>query len=353
MPLLADDYTPPNRFFENGHVQTVYPKFRQWAGEVRYRRERIETDDGDFLDLDWSRGEARRLAILSHGLEGSTQSSYIQGMTRALRRRGWDVLAWNYRGCSGEHNRLGRSYHSGATEDLEAVVQHTLRRSGYPTLALIGFSLGGNLVLKYLGERGTDVDRRIQRAVAFSVPCDLAAGSDRIARRSNWIYQRRFLRSLGPKIQAKQSLFPDVCGTLDLAGIRTLRDFDDRFTAPVHGFRNAADYYARSSSKSFLPHIAIPTLLVNAADDPFLPPSCYPIEEAQASERLYLQTPRHGGHVGFVAFNARGEFWSETRAADFLESTPGEPVGRAVVLKEESAALDEQERATPGRPAAP
>ena len=353
MPLLADTYVPPNKLFENGHVQTVYPKFRRRLGRVVYRRERIETDDGDFLDLDWSGDEAGRLAILSHGLEGSTQSSYIRGMTRALRRRRWDVLAWNYRGCSGEHNRLARVYHSGATEDLDAVVQHALRQSGYQTLALVGFSLGGNLVLKYLGERGADVDRRIRRAVAFSVPCDLAAGAERIALRSNWIYQHRFLRLLEAKVRAKQPFFPDVYSALDLADVRTLRDFDDRFTAPVHGFANAADYYARSASKDFLPHLRLPTLLVNAADDPLLPPTCYPVEEAREHRWLYLQTPRHGGHVGFVAFNAEGEYWSEMCAADFLDYTPGELVGLTEALKEKSAALDDPRTATSGCLAAP
>ena len=353
MPLLADDYTPPNRLFENAHVQTIYPNLARHVDGVAYQRERIETDDGDFLDLDWSRRGAGRLAVLSHGLEGSTRSSYIRGMTRALGQRGWDVLAWNYRGCSGEHNRRARVYHSGATEDLEAVVQHAMRRSGYAALALIGFSLGGNLVLKYLGERGADVDGRIRRAVVFSVPCDLAAGADRIAHRSNWIYQRRFLRSLGAKVQARQPFFPDVYGPLDLASVRTLRDFDDRFTAPVHGFESAADYYARSSSRAFLSHIRIPTLLVNAADDPFLPPSCYPVEEAREHEWLYLQTPQHGGHVGFVAFNRQGEYWSEKQAAAFLGSAPSAPAAQNGPLALEGAALDEEKIATPGRPAAP
>ena len=202
-------------------------------------------------------------------------------------------------------------------------------------------------------ERGADVDGRIQRAAVFSVPCDLAAGADRIAHRSNGIYQRRFLKSLGAKVQVRQPLFPGIYGALDLTDVRTLRDFDDRFTAPVHGFESAADYYAQSSSKTLLSHLRIPTLLVNAADDPFLPPSCYPIEEAREHGWLHLQVPRYGGHVGFVAFNRQGEYWSEKQAAEFLDGAPTAPAALNGSLVLEDAALDEEERATSGRPAAP
>ena len=329
MPLLAADYAPPNGLFRNAHVQTVYPNLLRRVGGVGYQRERIETDDGDFLDLDWSEGGAARLAILSHGLEGSTWSGYVRGMTRALRRHGWDVLAWNYRGCSGEPNRLLRTYHSGATEDLDVVVEHAMGSSRYGALALVGFSLGGNLTLKYVGERGADVHPRLCGAVAFSVPCDLGAGADHIARRANRLYLWRFLRSLHAKVRAKRPHFPDAFGALDLADVRTIRDFDDRFTAPVHGFEGAADYYAQSSCKGYLPDVRTPTLLVNAEDDPFLPPACYPVEEARASRYVHLQRPRYGGHVGFVAFNAQRMYWSERRAVAFL----GEAVGVTDVVE--------------------
>ncbi len=291
-----------------------------------YERERIETPDGDFLDLDWARVGADRVVVISHGLEGSTDRAYVRGMARALNRHAWDALAWNLRGCSGEPNRLLRLYHSGATEDLDAVVQHALRH--YDHVALVGFSLGGNMTLKYLGERGDAVDARVRRAVAFSVPVDLAASSVRLGAWENGLYMRYFLRSLRRKVRAKASRFP---GEIDAAGLRRIRDFrgfDDRYTAPLHGFEDAEDYWRRSSSRPFLSAIRTPTLLVNAADDPFLAPACYPIDIARESERLRLEIPAHGGHVGFVCFGEDGAFWSERRAAEFLGTERERPVGR-------------------------
>jgi hypothetical protein len=318
MPVLPPpSYVPPLPF-RNGHLQTIYPTLFRRVNGFAYERERLHTPDDDFLDLDWLRGGHDRVAIISHGLEGSTDRSYVRGMARALHRHDWDVLAWNYRGCSGPPNRQLRTYHSGATDDLDLVVQHALRQ-GYGMGALVGFSLGGNLTLKYLGERGTAVDERIRRAAVFSVPVDLDAASRRLDGRSNWIYSLRFLVTLRQKARAKQEQFPDALAALDPSAIKQLRTFDDVFTAPTHGFEDAADYYARSSSKPLLPAITVPTLLVSAADDPFLPDACYPEAAARASDVLHLEVPRYGGHVGFVAFGAHGTYWSEQRAAAFLE----------------------------------
>jgi len=318
MPLIADsDYHPPLSF-KNAHLQSIYSALFRRVEGVGYERERIETPDDDFLDLDWVKTGARRVAILSHGLEGSAQRSYVRGMARALGRQGWDVLAWNYRGCGGEVNRRLRAYHSGATDDLDLVVQHALGRHAYAQAALVGFSLGGNITLKYLGERGERLDSRIQAAVAFSVPCDLDASVTRIDRPGNWIYRTRFLRDLRKKTRRKQAFFPGALDFDGVARITSLRAFDDTYTAPIHGFTDAADYYARCSSLRFIPDIPIPTLLVNAADDPFLSEACYPVEAAHAHPHVYLEVPRYGGHVGFVAFNGAGAYWSEQRAVAFL-----------------------------------
>ncbi len=287
------------------------------------RRERIDTPDGDFLDLDWGfprrngSPDASRVVILTHGLEGSADRTYMRGMARALVRRGWDVCAWNLRGCSGEPNRRVPTYHSGKTEDLARVVDHVLER-GYDTVALAGFSLGGNLTLKYLGERGPATDPRIQRAVVFSVPVDLSASARRISSPTNWHYSQYFLRSLRQTIRRKADRYPARISTDPFDDIRTLRDFDDRYTAPLNGFDSAADYYARSSSRWVLDGLTVPTLLVNAANDPFLAESCYPVDAARSSDLLALEVPESGGHVGFVAFNAAGEYWSEQRAAAWL-----------------------------------
>ena len=318
MSLLAEsDYKPPF-LFKSGHFQTIYPTLFRSVNGVVYERERIETPDGDFLDLDWVKTGARRVAVLSHGLEGHAERGYMRGMAQKLSLHGWDVLAWNYRGCSGEMNRLLRSYHSGVSDDLDVVVRHALDAGGYAEAALVGFSLGGNITLKYLGERGNALDARIRAAVTFSVPCNLDAGAAHIDRPANWIYQQRFLRDLREKIRQKHRRFP---ADLDVAGldrIATLRDFDDRYTAPVHGFKDAADYYARCSCLPLIPRITIPTLLVSAANDPFLPAACYPTEAARGHPHFYLEMPRYGGHVGFVAFNGDGAYWSEQRAAAFL-----------------------------------
>ena len=318
MPLIEpSSYLAPS-WLPGGHLQTIWPALFRPIGKVPARAERLELDDGDFIDLAWSGASASRLAILSHGLEADRHTGYIRGMAAALVRRGWDVLTWNFRGCGGEPNRLLRMYHSGATEDLHAIVTHALAHHPARAIDLIGFSLGGNLTLKYLGERPADLSPRLHRAVAFSVPCDLACSSHKLSIPSNRLYMERFLIAMRAKIHAKKKLFPDE---LDLAGlrrVRTFQQFDDRYTAPIHGFRDAADYWQRNSCRQFLPHITLPTLLINAANDPFLGPACYPRQEAAASPFLHFESPQTGGHVGFPTFGNSGEYWSETRAAAFL-----------------------------------
>ncbi len=323
VPLVESTYRSP-AFLPGGHLQTIHPALCRRVRIVTQRRERLELPDGDFLDLDWA-GEGReRLAILSHGLEASSKAPYIQGMAAALRERGWDVLAWNYRGCSGEMNRLLPFYHSGASGDLHHVVQHALAVHPARRIDLIGFSLGGNMTLKYLGER--EADPRLHRAVAFSVPCDLACSSARLSTRTNRLYMDRFLHSLRRKLVEKKPRFPREIDLNGIGKVRNFRQFDDRFTAPLHGFRDAEDYWARASSRPFVSRIRIPALLVNAANDPFLGPGCFPREEARASEFFHLEVPTDGGHVGFTG--AAGGYWSERRAIAFLDG--GLPNGSGV-----------------------
>lgn len=318
MPVIHEsDYRPPVGF-GNPHVQTVYPTlFRRVCG-VAYQRERIETADNDFLDLDLSPAGTRRLAIVLHGLEGDSTRPYMRGMVKAVNSGGWDALALNFRGCSGEPNRNLRLYHSGETGDLALVVDHMISKDRYDELALIGFSLGGNVILKYLGERGKNVPSVITKAVTFSAPCDLSACSGEIGRLANRLYLKRFLVMLRGKIRAKMALRPGEIDDRDWEKMKSLKDFDDRYTAPLHGFKDAEDYYAQSSSKRFLQNISVPTLVVNAADDPFLAKTCFPHVEAESNGNFFLEIPKHGGHVGFVSFNDRGEYWSESRAVSFL-----------------------------------
>lgn len=306
-------------FLRNPHLQMIAANQVRRVVGVAYERERLETPDGDFLDVDWSCVGRPRAAVICHGLEGHSRRPYVLGMARALNRAGWDVCAVNYRGCSGEPNRKPFFYHSGMTEDLETVVRHVTGSAGYAVVALVGFSLGGNLVLKYLGERGRDLPKPIRAAVAFSVPCDLAGSARAISRPGNRLYLKRFLRRLRKKIQAKETLFPELLSTAGYESIRSLEDFDNRYTAPLHGFRDAQDYYAKASAKPVLERMAVPVLLINALDDPFLSPECFPYREAYRSPFLVLETPRHGSHVGFYELSRDGMLWSERRAVAFLQ----------------------------------
>lgn len=315
MPVVASTFQPP-RWLRNAHLQTILPVF--WRRNLRFpgETERLELADGDFLDLHWHRCGRCRLAILSHGLEGSFDAGYIRGMASALVAAGWDTLAWTFRGCGPEPNRLLRFYHSGETGDLAKVIDHAARR--YEQIALVGFSLGGNLTLKYMGE--APPHPAVIGAAAVSAPVDLAASARALdRRRGNRLYLRRFLRTLIAKVEAKALRFPDE---LDLAGIRRIRsfqEFDDRYTARLHGFRDAEDYWTRSSARQFLPRITAPSLLINARDDPFLPSACFPVTEAETNPRFFLDAPAHGGHVGFFDFR-QGDprTWAERRVADFF-----------------------------------
>jgi predicted alpha/beta-fold hydrolase len=297
------------------HLETIYPALLRTV-DLEYQRERITTPDGDFLDLDWVRQGFKKLVIISHGLEGNSSRAYMKGMAKVFSTNGFDVLTWNFRGCSDEMNRLLRFYHSGATEDLECIVSHA-QRCGYSEICLVGFSLGGNLTLKYLGERRLPAE--IMKAVVFSVPMDLYTSCVKISKPVNIVYSKRFLNSLKEKLIRKSV---QMSG-LDLKGIEkidTLMSFDDRYTAPLHGFQGAMDYYTKCSSIHFLEGIAIPTLIVNAQNDPFLSELCYPEAKFKNHSLIKFENPRHGGHVGFAQFNKNGLFWSEERALEFLTS---------------------------------
>lgn len=319
MPFIRDSSYRAPSWLPGGHAQTIFPALFRRLRSVTGRSERLELADGDFIDLEWAGQGSKRLAILSHGLEADMKTGYIQGMAAALVRRGWDVLVWNFRGCGSEPNRLLRMYHSGATEDLHAVVNHALEAHPAETIDLIGFSLGGNLTLKYLGENPAALPVEIHRAVAISVPCDLACSSRELSLLSNKIYMERFLVAMKSKIRAKDRLFPGQVNLTGLASIRTFQEFDDRYTAPIHGFRDAADYWARNSCRQFLTNIQVPALLISAANDPFLGSGCYPVEEAEASGQFHFEMPATGGHVGFPAIGHGGEYWSESRTMEFLK----------------------------------
>jgi predicted alpha/beta-fold hydrolase len=278
----------------------------------------IPTADNDELHLDWYRQGSDRLAIISHGLEGHSRRPYVLGLARALMSQGWDVLAWNFRSCGGVMNRQPRFYHSGATGDLGCVVDHALQH-GYKSVCLSGFSMGGNLTLLYLAEQGERTDSRISGAVAFSVPCDLAGSADTLAKADRKIYMRRFLKDLHEKMAEKATTFPDLIDVSGFSSIRSFHEFDDRYTAPLHGFRDAQDYWAQCSALYRLKDIRVPALMVNAADDPFLSARCFPESRRVLGQHVCLEVPRWGGHVGFVEHAEPGRYWSERRAVAFID----------------------------------
>ncbi len=309
------DYIPP-LFLFNNHLETIYPALLRKVTLQPYQRERITTPDDDFLDLDWITQGSEKVVIISHGLEGNTTRAYIKGMAKVMLANGFDILAWNYRGCSEELNKQKIFYHSGATEDLEVVVSHAIKK-GYTSIYLVGFSLGGNLTLKYLGENRTK-HPHLKKATALSVPMDLGSSCDAISTPRNFLYSNRFLKSLVDKVIRKSKIWNDIDVT-PLAKIKTLRGFDDAFTAPIHGFQDAADYYQQCSSLHFVNDISIPTLIVNAVNDPFLSKECYPVDLLKNHASVKFEMPTHGGHVGFAQFGQNGLYWSEQRTLQFLK----------------------------------
>lgn len=318
MPNLNSEYRPPI-IFRNGHLATIYAAILRKVPNPGQKRERLELEDGDFLDLDWtfSREASDKVLILLHGLEGNAQRPYMLGSARAFSDAGFDVCAVNMRGCSGEPNRLYRSYHSGATEDLVEVLNHLTAKYAYPGIFLKGFSLGANLILKFLGDNPEN-KYPIKGAVAISAPCDLYDCLLQLSNSNNSIYSNRFLASLRQKLKLKQAQFPERLTDDLIKKVKTLKDFDDLYTSKAHGFVDAMDYYKTCSSLPVLENIDIPTLLLNAANDSFLGVNCYPEKAAAANAVLYFERPLFGGHVGF--YNGGKMHYNELRALDFLSS---------------------------------
>ena len=328
MPLIDSSTYRPPAYLWNGHLQTVIPAvFRKIP--VSYVRQRITTDDDDFLDLDWCYAEKQTgtsknpLVIISHGLEGDTTRQYVAGLVRLLNQHGFDCLAWHYRSCSGEMNRQARFYHIGETGDLEAVVQQALQ-ADYQDVNLVGFSAGGNISLKYLGEKGAVTYPQIRRAVAVSVPLDLTTTADRLEKWDSMAYNIRFQKTLKNKVLLKAGTLPEAIRGVDLNKVKSLRQFDDLITAPLHGFGNAVNYYRVNSSLQFLPGITVPTLVLNARNDPFLSPECYPEALAKELTRVWMEFPGQGGHCGFSsAAGLQAPSYAEERVLWFLRHSKG------------------------------
>jgi len=305
-------------FFFNKHVETIFPALSRHVDFTFQKKERVSTPDNDFLDTAFSTQHADQLVIISHGLEGDAARPYVKGMAKACFDEGFDVLAWNYRGCGSEMNHQLRFYHSGATDDLNTIIDHCIQSDRYASIHLIGFSLGGNITLKYVGEDRVR-SARIDKVIAFSVPLDLNTSCDQLMQFSNVVYHRRFLKSLKNKILEKSKRMAGLDAS-QVQYIKTLKAFDDQYTSVLHGFKNAEDYYKQCSALQFLQHIRNKTLIVNAANDPFLSKECYPVELLKDHDFVRLEIPLFGGHVGFTQFNQKKRYWSEQRAIEFLKS---------------------------------
>lgn len=311
----------------NSHVQTLAGKLLRPALDIVLHRERIETPDGDFLDLDFAGWpptapdtlDAAPLVLVLHGLEGTSRRRYMTSTYHALLSAGMRPVGLNFRGCSGEPNRSVRAYHSGETEDLELVLRLLRDRFGGP-LGLVGYSLGGNVVLKFLGERAEDARELVAAGVAISVPFDLAAGADRLEKGIlGRIYSHYFLRKLRRKVREKQELLRDTCDVDAVLRAPTVRVFDELATAPIHGFHDAADYYDRSSSRRYVEGIRVPTLILHSRDDPFLPAERIPDDAMTANPHVLPLLTDRGGHVAFIAGSLlRPRLWGEEVLARFL-----------------------------------
>jgi len=290
-------YVPP-AWLPGGHAQTMWPLLIK-GPLPRYRRQRWETPDDDFIDLDWIDGRpGTPCVVLFHGLEGSSRSHYARRLMQALGDMGWHGVVVHFRGCSGEPNRLLRAYHSGDSAEIDWILRR-LHALGWPALYAVGVSLGGNALLKWLAEQGAGAAGLIDAAAAVSAPLDLAAANAALSSGFNLVYARHFLRTLVPAARAKASRFPGRIDMQRAARARTLRDFDDAVTAPLHGFLGADDYYARSSAGPLLGGVRLPTLLLHAANDPFLPPAALPRRD-RLPGAVTLELTDRGGHVGFV-----------------------------------------------------
>lgn len=293
--MIAAWRTP---YLGNKHLQTIIPALWNTFPHVVFERERIITPDHDFLDLDWLKSGSDTLVLVLHGLEGSSDSQYMKRTAKFLQSMGYDCVCLNFRGCSGTPNKVLKSYHSGATDDIHFITQYlTQQHTQYTHFYGVGFSLGGNVLLKFLGEAGNTSP--IQKAIAISVPCDLASGAEILSRGFNRIYLHRFLKRLKAKVKIKEPQFPDAIDYNRLYTSRNFPTFDDTFTAPINGYASAAEYYAKCSSKPFIPAIKTPFVLINALNDPFLSSSCYPTTACSMNPVGTLLTPLFGGHVGF------------------------------------------------------
>lgn len=319
MPLIdGSSYPGPPKFLFNGHLETIFPDLFSKPGKVTYERTRFTLSDGDFLDLDWMRQDADRLVILSHGLVGSSDRPYILRAAKFYYEKGWDVLAWNCRSCGGEINNAFRLYHHGEIEDFTELLNWLDREKSYKSMALIGYSMGGSIVMKYAGVTSDAISPKIKAVVSFCAPFEIEPCAQNMDHRKNAIYSYVFRRDIKEKLYLKDKQFP---GRLDLDRInkaKSWREFDEHFSARINGFSSADEFYYHASVKHFLSGLSVPTLSVNPINDPIIPYEVVPLAFAKQNKNLHAELPKRGGHVGFSL--PKADFsWMEYRSVEFIE----------------------------------
>ncbi len=310
-----------------GHLQTLYPALLARRPAVDYRRQRWDTPDGDFIDLDWTenrdsglRIEEQPLLVLFHGLEGSSRSHYARALMQVAIARGWRGVVVHFRGCSGELNRLPRAYHSGDSTEIDWILRRLQQQQNGAPLHAAGVSLGGNALLKWLGEQGAAATTILRSAAAMSAPLDLHAAGTALEQGFNMVYSQHFLVSMKKKSLLKLQMHPRLFDATAVRAARTLREFDDLVTAPLHGFADVNDYWTRAGSKPWLTRIAVPTFLLNACNDPFLPATALP-KPQEISAAVTTEFPEAGGHVGFVTGAFPGNLdWPARVVTDFMSA---------------------------------
>lgn len=315
--MKFSEYNSP-WYLKGAHVQTIVPTiFRNTR--VAYKRERIFTPDKDFLDLDWITSESDSVCIICHGLEGSSNAGYVKSIAKKIFEQNINVVAMNYRGCSGEINLATRYYHSGSTDDVQTVINHVLSLHQYRNIFLVGFSIGGNLVLKLAGDLGLSISGLVKKIVSVSCPVDLQSSAKVLDKKANRIYLNRFLNSLKPKVIAKLNRLPFRLTTENIKQWKTFYEFDSYYTAPMYGFASAEDYWQQASSKPVLKNISVPTLFISALNDPFLDEPCFPIEESKQNSKIKLLLTKEGGHVGFTQSIFSQQYYYEKETLNFLK----------------------------------
>ncbi|MEE9409064.1 MAG: alpha/beta fold hydrolase [Polaribacter sp.] len=319
MPVFTSNFSPTLPF-RNSHFNTMYrPLFMK--DTCTYARKRVTTWDHDFIDLDFSLVGSKTLVVLIHGLEGSSESKYITSTSNHLNDIGLDAVCFNLRGCSGEDNLQLPTYHSGKTEDVDFIINHLLENYDYENIILVGYSLGGNLTLKYLGENTSNLSTKIKGGIAVSVPIHIASAEIEMDKLKNKLYMEVFFKTMKNKVLEKAHKFPEYQLDKDkLFKATKFKHLEYLYTVPVFGFESPEDYWEKASSKQYVSNIDRPALLINAKDDTFLSKECFPFEEAKSSDYFHLEVPDYGGHVGFMSsFKPSENRWLENRIARFIK----------------------------------